>query len=145
MNRGIVYENLSRELSTPSICDEHGKFTKILNFRKRYYQILNQAGMETKGLHSLCYTFVNNLVNRVKQANGTIRALSSKQVADLLRHSPSQITEKKDASWLTGVTDGFEIWAANMIAAWEFVLRRFEFCIAMDQEKAIFVFEKFAC
>lgn len=94
-SRGIVYENLSRELSTPPICGEHSKFTKLLNFRKRYYQILNQARIETKGLHSLRYTFAANLVNRVKQANGTMRALSSKQVADLLRHSLLQITEKK--------------------------------------------------
>lgn len=97
----------------PLICDEHGGFTKPVNFRKRYYRILNQAGIETKGMHSLRHTFATNLVNGVKQPDGTIRALSPKQVADLLGHSTSQITEmyyvKKDTSRLAGVTDGFEI------------------------------------
>ncbi len=45
----------------PLICDEHGEFTKPVNFRKRYYRILNQAGIETKGLHSLRHTFATNL------------------------------------------------------------------------------------
>ena len=76
-------------------------------------RILNQAGIETKGLHSLRHTFATNLVNGVKQPDGTIRALSPKQVADLLGHSTSQITEmyyvKKDTARLNGITEGFEI------------------------------------
>ncbi len=97
----------------PLICDEHGGFTKPVNFRNRCYRILNKAGIETKGLHSLRHTFATNLVNGVKQPDGTIQALSPKQVADLLGHSTSQITEmyyvKKDTSRLAGVTDGFEL------------------------------------
>lgn len=112
-----MIEDLRKEYyfgeNTPLICDEYGAFTKPLNFRKRYYRILNQAGIETKGLHSLRHTFATNLVNGIKQPDGTIRALSPKQVADLLGHSTSQITEmyyvKKDTARLNGITDGFEI------------------------------------
>ncbi len=98
---------------SPLICDEYGNYTKPVNFRKRFYRILKAAGIETKGLHSLRHTFATNLVNGVKQSDGTIKALSPKQVADILGHSTSQITEmyyvKKDTSRLNGVTDGFEI------------------------------------
>ena len=42
-----------------------------------------------------------------------IKAFSPRQVADLLGHSTSQITElyyvKKDTSRLKGITEGFEI------------------------------------
>ncbi len=98
---------------SPLICDKHGNYTKPVNFRKRFYRILKDAGIETKGLHSLRHTFATNLVNGVKQPNGTIKALSPKQVADILGHTTSQITEiyyvKKDTSRLNGITDGFEI------------------------------------
>ncbi|MEI3306345.1 MAG: tyrosine-type recombinase/integrase [Dysosmobacter sp.] len=45
------------------------------------------------GLHTLRHTFATNLVNGVKQPDGTIRSLSPRQVADLLGHSTSEITE----------------------------------------------------
>ncbi len=96
---------------TPLVCDENGDFTKPVNFRKRFYRILKAAGIETKGLHSLRHTFATNLVNGIKQADGTIKSLSPKQVADLLGHSTSEITEryyvKKDTSRLNGITDNF--------------------------------------
>ena len=99
--------------SSPLVCDKNGDYTKPYSFRNRYYTILKNAGIETKGLHSLRHTFATNLVNGVKQADGSIKALSPKQVADLLGHTTSQITEmyyvKKDTSRLTGITDGFEI------------------------------------
>lgn len=98
---------------TPLVCDENGDFTKPVNFRKRFYRILRAAGIETKGLHSLRHTFATNLVNGIKQADGTIKSLTPKQVADLLGHSTSEITEryyvKKDTSRLNGITDEFEI------------------------------------
>ena len=63
------------------------------------------------GLHSLRHHFATQLINGVKQPDGTILALSPRQVADLLGHSTSQITEmyyvKKDTTRLQGITDGF--------------------------------------
>lgn len=98
---------------TPLVCDDNGDYTKPVNFRKRFYRILKAAGIETKGLHSLRHTFATNLVNGIKQADGTIKSLTPKQVADLLGHSTSEITEryyvKKDTSRLNGITDEFEI------------------------------------
>ena len=49
----------------------------------------------------------------MKQENGSIRSLSPRQVADLLGHTTSEITElyyvKKDTSRLAGITMGFEL------------------------------------
>ena len=98
---------------TPLIADEHGNYTRPVNFRKRYYSILKAAGLEQRGLHALRHTFATNLVNGVKQPDGTIRALSPRQVADLLGHSTSEITElyyvKKDTARLAGITAGFDL------------------------------------
>lgn len=98
---------------SPLVPDEHGNFTKPSNFRKRFYRILDGAGIEHKGLHSLRHTFATNLVNGVKQPDGTIKSLTPKQVGDLLGHSTSEITEryyvKRDNSRLNGITDGFEM------------------------------------
>jgi len=95
------------------ICDEKRNFINPVNFRKRFHRILENYKIETKGLHSLRHTFATNLVNGIKQADGTVKSLTPKQVADLLGHSTSQITEmyyvKKDTSRLNGITDGFEI------------------------------------
>ena len=88
-------------------------YTNPLNFRKRFYRILENAGIETKGLPSLRHTFATNIVNGITKADGTVKPLTPKQVADLLGHSTSQITEmyhvKKDTERLQGITDGFEI------------------------------------
>ena len=98
---------------SPLICDENGNFTKPSNFRKRYYRILKAAGIKRKGLHSLRHTFATNLVNGIKQPDGTIKCLTPKQVADLLGHTTSEITEmyyvKRNDEMLKGITDGFEI------------------------------------
>ena len=98
---------------SPLISDEHGDYTRPVNFRKRYYRILEAAGLEQRGLHALRHTFATNLVNGVKQPDGTIRSLSPRQVADLLGHSTSEITElyyvKKDTSRLAGITAGFDL------------------------------------
>ena len=99
--------------NSPLVADESGEFTRPVNFRKRYYRILKAAGIERKGLHSLRHTFATNLVNGQKQEDGSIKSLTPRQVADLLGHSTSQITEmyyvKKDTSRLNGITDGFEM------------------------------------
>ena len=98
---------------SPLISDEHGGYTRPVNFRKRYYRILEAAGLEQRGLHTLRHTFATNLVNGVKQPDGTIRSLSPRQVADLLGHSTSEITElyyvKNDTSRLAGITAGFDL------------------------------------
>ena len=99
--------------NSPLVADENGNYTRPVNFRKRYYRILKAAGIEQKGLHSLRHTFATNLVNGIKQTDGTIKSLTPRQVADLLGHSTSQITEmyyvKKDTARLNGITDDFEI------------------------------------
>ena len=73
--------------------------------------LLEGAGVKSKGLHSLRHTFAINLVNGVKQPDGTVKALTVKQVADLLGHSTTQVTEmyyvKKDTSMLNGITNDF--------------------------------------
>lgn len=119
LNRTAVemIEDLRREAyfgeNTPLVVDGNGGYTKPVNLRKRFYRILKAAGIEQKGLHSLRHTFATNLVNGQKQADGTIKALSPRQVADLLGHSTSQITElyyvKKDTARLSGITEGFEM------------------------------------
>ena len=112
-----MIEDLRREAyfgeDTPLVCNEHGDYTLPEYFRKHYYRILKAAGIEKRGLHSFRHTFATNLVNGIKQPDGTITALSPRQVADLLGHSTSQITElyyvKKDTSRLNGITDEFNL------------------------------------
>lgn len=112
-----MIEDLRRESyfgpDTPLVADENGEFTRPVNFRKRYYRILKAAGIELKGLHSLRHTFATNLVNGVKREDGSIKSLTPRQVADLLGHSTSQITElyyvKKDTARLNGITNGFNL------------------------------------
>ncbi len=77
----------------PLIHDKDGNFLKPERFRRRYYRLLDGAGVEHRGLHSLRHTFATNLVNGVKQPDGTIISLTPKQVTDILGHSTSQITE----------------------------------------------------
>ena len=73
--------------------------------------MLDGAGIESKGLHALRHTFATNLVNGVRQPDGTVKALTVRQVADLLGHSTTQVTEmyyvKKDMKMLDGVTNDF--------------------------------------
>ena len=82
-----------------------------LMFRRRYHRLLDEAGIESKGLHALRHPFATNLVNGVRQPDGTVKELTVRQVADLLGHSTTQVTEmyyvKKDMKMLVGVTNDF--------------------------------------
>ncbi len=75
--------------------------------------VLEAVGIGQKGLHSIRHTFATNLVNGVWQPDGTIKSMSPQQVADLLGHSTSEITEmyyvKKGTARLSGITEGFEL------------------------------------
>ena len=97
----------------PLIPDENGCYTRPVNFRRRYYRILEAAGIEQKGLHSIRHTFATTLVNGVRQPDGTIKSLMPRQVADLLGHSTSEVTEiyyvKTGTARLGGITEGFEL------------------------------------
>ena len=97
----------------PLIPDENGNFTNPRNMRNRFYRILDAIGMEHKGLHTFRHTFATRLINGVKQPDGSVKALSVKQVAELLGHTTSEITEiyyvKRDNSRLAGLTDNFNL------------------------------------
>ena len=75
--------------------------------------ILDAIGMEHKGLHTFRHTFATRLINGVKQPDGSVKSLSVKQVAELLGHTTSEITEiyyvKRDNSRLAGLTDSFNL------------------------------------
>ena len=81
----------------PLIPDENGNFTNPRNMRNRFYRILDAIGLPHKG----------------KQPDGTVKALSVKQVAELLGHTTSEITEiyyvKRDTTRLVGLTDSFNL------------------------------------
>ena len=75
--------------------------------------LMVQTNIPSKGLHSLRHTFATNLVNGIKQSAGTVKVLTVKQVADLLGHSTTQVTEmyyvRKDTSRLNGITNDFNL------------------------------------
>ena len=110
-----MIKDLRKELyfgeDSPLIPDKEGNVTRPVNFRKRFYRILAAAGIEKKGLHSLRHTFATNLVNGIKDEEGNIQCLTTRQVADLLGHTTSEITElyyvKRNNDNLNGITDKF--------------------------------------
>ncbi len=97
----------------PLIPDENGNFTNPRNMRTRFQRILKAAGLEKRGLHALRHTFATTLINGIRQPDGSLKTLTVKQVADLLGHTTSEITEiyyvKRDNNKLSGLTDSFNI------------------------------------
>ena len=97
----------------PLIPDVNGNFTNPRNMRNRFYRILDAIGLPHKGLHTFRHTFATRLINGVKQPDGSVKSLSVKQVAELLGHTTSEITElyyvKRDTTRLVGLTDSFNL------------------------------------
>lgn len=101
---------------SPLIPDENGGVLKPVNLLRRFYRLQRAVGIpedELKGLHALRHTFATTLINGIKQPDGTIKSLTVKQVADLLGHTTTEITElyyvKKDNTKLEGLTDAFNL------------------------------------
>ena len=111
-----IIESLRKERyfgeDSPLIPNKNGEFTKPIDFRVRWYRLLERAGIEQKGLHSLRHTFATNLVNGRKDENGIVHTLPIRQVADILGHSTTAITEKyyvkRDITKLRGTTNKFK-------------------------------------
>ena len=98
---------------SPLISNQVGDFTRPSTFRSRWYTLLDFAGISHKGLHSLRHTFATRLINGVEDENGNLKTLTVKQVADLLGHTTSSVTEKYyvrlEPNKLCGITDEFEL------------------------------------
>ena len=99
--------------NSPLVPDADGNITMPTNFRGRFRRLLNNCGIKGRTLHSLRHTFATKLVNGIRQPDGSIRNLTVKQVADLLGHSTSEVTEmyyvKRDQQMLRGITDNFNL------------------------------------
>lgn len=98
---------------SPLISNQVGDFTRPSTFRSRWYTLLDFAEISHKGLHSLRHTFATRLINGVEDENGNLKTLTVKQVADLLGHTTSSVTEKyyvrREPDKLCGITDEFEL------------------------------------
>lgn len=97
----------------PLIPGDHQGYLLPDVLRNRWMRFLRAAGVPKKGIHALRHTFATNMINGVRQPDGTLRSLSIKQVADILGHSTTQVTEmyyvKRDTSRLMGITQGLEL------------------------------------
>lgn len=91
------------EEKQPAKCLSRIKTQNWLNILQRKKSAVKQAHCSEQYV----------VLEAIKQGDGTIRALSPRQVADLLGHSTSEITElyyvKKDTTRLAGITTGFEL------------------------------------
>lgn len=98
---------------SPLISNQKGAFLNPGTFRSRWYTLLDDAGIPHKGLHALRHTFATRLINGVKDEDGNLHTLSVKQVADLLGHTTSTVTEKyyvkREMKKLQGITDDFNL------------------------------------
>ena len=98
---------------SPLIPNQAGDFTRPSTFRSRRYTLLDFSGIPHKGLHSLRHTFATRLINGIEDENGNLKTLTVKQVAELLGHTTSTVTEKyyvrREPDKLSGIIDEFEL------------------------------------
>ena len=121
------------------------QFTNPRNMRNRFYRILDAIGLPHKGLHTFRHTFATRLINGVKQPDGSVKSLSVKQVAELLGHTTSEITElyyvKRDTTRLVGLTDSFNLWqnplANNEGKEFSALLHRVSPCVRFVEESRV--------
>ena len=99
--------------NSPLVPDENGNITIPANFRYKFRKLMKNCGIQGRSLHSLRHTFATKLVNGIRMPDGSICNLTVKQVADLLGHSTSEVTElyyvKRDPQMLKGITDNFNL------------------------------------
>ena len=101
-------------VNSPLLCKSDGSFTNPNELGRRFKEFQIACGInEPKTLHALRHTFATNLINGVEQQDGHIERLTVKQVADILGHTTTEITEryyvKRDNSRLKGLTNQFEL------------------------------------
>ena len=96
---------------TPLVCLRKGQYMNPQKFQYEFERIQKKAGITPCGLHTLRHTFATHLINGIKQEDGSIKCLSPREVADILGHSTSDITEryyvKRNTTRLQNLTDDF--------------------------------------
>ena len=121
--RALEYYKKTNKDSNYIFANEYGNVPHSSTLRRSFDKVLKEANIKNVinnrnrrykyCVHSLRHTFATNLVNGIKQPDGTIKSLTPRQVADLLGHSTSDITEmyyvKRNDDLLNGITNGFEI------------------------------------
>ena len=99
---------------SPLVPDENGGFTKPIYLFRRFQRLQKSSGFtDIRGLHALRHTFATTLINGVVKPDGSIYSLTVKEVANLLGHTTSEITElyyvKRDDTRLRSLTDKFNL------------------------------------
>ena len=101
-------------MDSPLVPDENGGFTKPIYLFRRFQRLQQSSGFtDIRGLHALRHTFATTLINGVVKPDGSTYSLTVKEVANLLGHTTSEITElyyvKRDDTRLRGLTDKFNL------------------------------------
>ncbi|MBQ3417322.1 MAG: tyrosine-type recombinase/integrase [Ruminococcus sp.] len=110
----------------PLIPAEDGGFLNPMNLLRRFYRLQTAAGIpkeEQKVIHALRHTFATTLINGIKQPDGTIKCLPVKQVADILGHTTTEITE---LYYMTGDLDGDGEVTVNDVTELQRILAEFD-------------------
>ena len=67
------------------IPDADGNFTRPLNLRKQFYSILDAAGIEKKGLHSLRHPYVKHTTKKYNSEKQKTQATKMDLIAWVFR------------------------------------------------------------